>query len=109
MTTWGKYLGRQLEVNDLVWIVNENVETAYYKMGRVLEVYYGSKGRVRSALVKSEDGKFKGPVVKHAPLFFESVFREKNRADNVGVSHQQIEKSIWNMLVYKQKLELFET
>ena len=83
---------RQLEVNDLVWIVDDNVKRAHYEMGRVLEVYHGSDGRVRSALVKTEDGKLKRPVVKLAPMFYESVFREKNRAGNVGASHQQAKK-----------------
>ena len=55
-------------------------------MGRVLEVYHGSDGRVRSALVKTEDGNHKRPVVKLARMFYESVFREKNRAGNVGDS-----------------------
>ena len=89
---WIKEEVRQLEVNDLVWIVDENVKRAHYKMGRVLEVYHGSDGRVRSALVKTEDGKLKRPVVKLAPMFYESVFREKNRAGNVGASHQQAKK-----------------
>ena len=89
---WNKEEIRQLEVNDLVWIVDENVKRAHYKMGRVLEVYHGSDGRERSALVKTEDGKLKRPVVKLAPLFYESVFWEKNRAGNVGASHQQAEK-----------------
>ena len=83
---------RQLEVNDLVWIVDDNVKRAHYKTSRVLEVYHGSDGRVRSALVKTEDGKLKRPVVKLAPMFYESVFREKNRAGNVGASHQQAKK-----------------
>ena len=83
---------RQLEVNDLVWIVDENVKRAHYKMGRVLEVYHGSDGRVRSALVKTEDEKLKRPVVKLAPMFYESVFQEKNRAGNVGASHQKEEE-----------------
>ena len=83
---------RQLEVNDLVWIVDDNVKRAHYKMGRVLEVYHGSDGRVRSALVKTEDGKLKRPVVKLAPMFYESVFREKNRAGNVGASQLRDQK-----------------
>ena len=83
---------RQLEVNDLVWIVDENMKRAHYKMGRVLEVYHGSDGRVRSALVKTEGGKLKRPVVKLATLFYESVFREKNRAANVGASQLQDQK-----------------
>ena len=32
------------------------------------------------------DDKLKRPVVKLAPLFHESVFREKNRAGNLGAS-----------------------
>ena len=88
---WNKEV-RQLEVNDLVWIVDENVKRAHYKMGRVLEVYHGSDGRVRSALVKTEDGKLKRPVVKLAPIFFESVFWEKNRPGNVGASQLRDQK-----------------
>ena len=68
---------RQPKVNDLVWIVDENVKRAHCKMGRALEVYHGSDGRVRSALVKTEDGKLQRPVVKLAPMFYEFVFREK--------------------------------
>ena len=89
---WKKEGIRQLEVNHLVWIVDESVKRAHYKTSRVLEVYHGSDGRVRSALVKTEDGKLKRPVVKLAPMFYESVFREKNRAGNVGASHQQAKK-----------------
>ena len=33
------------------------------------------------------DGKLKRPVVKLAPMFYENVFREKNRTGNVGDSH----------------------
>ena len=89
---WKNEEVRQLEVNDLVWIVDDNVKRAHYKIGRVLEVYHGSDGRVRSALVKTEDGKLKRPVVKLAPMFYESVFQEKNRAGNVGASHQKEEE-----------------
>ena len=70
---WNKEEIRQLEVNDLVWIVDENVKRAHYKMGRVLEVYHGSDRRARSALVKTEVGKLKRPVVKLAPMFYEML------------------------------------
>ena len=89
---WIKEEVRQLEVNDLVWIVDDNVKRAHYKMGRVLEVYHGSDGRVRSVLVKTEDGKLKRPVVKLAPMFYESVFQEKNRAGNVDASQLRDQK-----------------
>ena len=38
-------------------------------MARVLEVYPGKNGIVRSALIKTVDGNLKRPVVKLAPLF----------------------------------------
>ena len=63
-------------------------------MGRVLEVYHETDGRVISALVKTEEGKLKRPVVKLAPLFYENVFREKNRAGNVVARHQQAKKKV---------------
>ena len=89
---WNKEEIRQLEVNDLVRIVDEKVKRDHYKMVRALEVYHGRDGRVRSALVKTGDGKLKRPVVKLAPMFYESVFQEKNRAGNVGASHLQDQK-----------------
>ena len=99
---------RQLEVNDLVWIVDENVKPAHYKMGRVLKVYHGSDGRVRSPLVKTEDGKLKRPVVKLTLLFYGRVFREKNRDGNVGASHQKAEKLDLEHGGLKQESKLFE-
>ena len=89
---WNKDDVRQLKVNDLVWIVDENVKRSNYKMARVLEVQEGSDGRVRSATVVTKDGKLKKPVVKLAPLFYKKVFREKNRAGNVGASHPKAQK-----------------
>ena len=49
---WNKEEIRQLEVNDLVWIVDEMVKRAHYKMGKVLEVYHGSVGRGDQLLLK---------------------------------------------------------
>ena len=101
---WKKEGIRQLEVNDLVWIVDESVKRAHYKMGIVLEVYHGSDGRVRSALVKTEDGKLKRPVVKLAPMFYESVFGRKTGPAMLAPVISRQRKSIWNMLVEKQDL-----
>ena len=100
---------QQVDVNDLVWIVDENVKRTHYKMGRVLEVYHGSDGRVRSALVKTEDGKLKRPVVKLAPLFYECNFWEKNRASNVGASHQQAKNVNLEHGGWETRLKLLKT
>ena len=48
-------------------------------MSRLLEVYHGSDGQVRSALVKTEVVKLKRPVLKLVSMFYESVFREKKQ------------------------------
>ena len=50
---------------------------------------YESRGLRKTSTI---DDKLKRPVVKLAPFFYESVFREKNRAGNVGASHQQAKK-----------------
>ena len=72
---------RQLKVNDLVWVVDENVKLSNYKTARVLEVQEGNYGIVRSGTVATRDGKLKRPVIKLAPLFYESVFQEKLKQD----------------------------
>ena len=89
---WNKEDAAQQEVNDWVWIVNENVKRAHYKMGRLLKVHHGSDGRVRSTLVKTENGKLKRPVVKLASMFYERVCLEENRTGDVGASQLQDEK-----------------
>ena len=89
---WNKDYVRLLKMNDLVWVVDENVKRSNYKMARVMEVEEGSDGRVRSATVVTKEDKLKRPVIKLAPLFYESVFREEKRAGNVGASHQQAKK-----------------
>ena len=38
------------------------------------------------------DDKLQTPVVKLAPMFYESAFREKNRAGNVGASQMGDQK-----------------
>ena len=101
---WNKEDVRQLEVNDLVWIVHENVKRAHYKMGRVLEVFHGNDGRVRSALVKTEDGKLKKSVGKLAPMFYESVFREKTGQAMLAPVIRRQRNSIQNMVIEKQDL-----
>ena len=88
---WNKEESRQLKVNDLVWMVDDKVKRTHYKMGWMLEVYYGSMAWVRRALVKTEDGKLKRPIVKLASLFYEDVFQEENRAGGIGTSRLQDE------------------
>ena len=45
-----------LHVGHLVRLIEDNVSRTHYKMARVLEVYPGKDGIVRSALIKTVDG-----------------------------------------------------
>ena len=73
------------QVGDLVWLIEDDVKRSHYKMARVLEVYPGNDGIVRSALIKTVNGFLNQPVVKLAPLF-EKRFQAENRAGIVGAS-----------------------
>ena len=100
---------RQLKVNDLVWVVDENVKRSNYKMARVLEVMEmqeGSDGRVRSATVVTKDGKLKRPVVKLAPVSMKVFLGRKTEPAMLAPVIRRQRKLIWNMLVEKQELKL---
>ena len=103
---WNKDDVRQLKVNDLVWVVDENVKRSNYKMTRVLEVQEGSDGRVRSATVVTKDGKLKRPVVKLAPVSMKVFFGRKTGPAMLAPVIRRQRKLIRNMLVEKQKLKL---
>ena len=84
---WKSEEVRNIQVGELVWLVDESLKRCDYKMGRVKEVYQGSDGVVRSALVKFSTGDLKRPVVKLAPVFHDSVFTSENRAGDVGATN----------------------
>ena len=75
-----------IEVGDLVWLIEDNVKRSQYRMARIVEIYPGKDGVVRSALIKTLDGTLKRPVIKLAPLFFER-FPSENGAGIVGASN----------------------
>ena len=74
------------QVGDLVWMIEDNVRRSHHKMARVLEVYPGKDGIVRSALIKTVNGTLKRPVVKLATIF-EKRFQAENGACTVGASN----------------------
>ena len=75
-----------IEVGDQVWLIEDNVKRSQYRMARIVEIYPGKDGFVRSALIKTLDGTLKRPVVKLAPLFIER-FPSENGAVIVGASN----------------------
>ena len=86
---WSKKHVRNLKEGELVWMVDESVKRCEYKMGRVIQVFKGNDGVVRSARVKMAHGEFNRPVVKLAPVFYDGVSEIENRAGDVGATSEQ--------------------
>lgn len=59
---------RNLEVNDLVLIKEDNLPPLNWKLGRIIAVYPGSDNKVRVVTIKTGQGIIKRPVVKLCPL-----------------------------------------
>lgn len=57
-----------LKVGSLVLICEPLLARGEWRRGRVIEVYPGMDGRIRTALIKTADGEYKRPVTKLAVL-----------------------------------------
>lgn len=55
---------RNLQVDDLVILAEDNTPRGYWPLGRVTQVFPSSDGRVRSAEVKTKSGTYVRPVTK---------------------------------------------
>ena len=53
---WSKEHVRNLKEGELVWLVDDSVKRCEYKLGRVIEIFTGNDGLVRSAKVKMAHG-----------------------------------------------------
>ena len=94
---WATDDERVLKAGDLVWLIDESVRRHEIKMSRVIEVFPGSDGIIRSASIRTADGVLQRPGVKLAPLFF-VCFRDENRAGGVGARHSKNCKT-WKTLI----------
>ena len=52
----------------LVWLIEDSDKRGYYNPGRVTGTNNESDGVIRSAIVRTNDGVYKSPVVKLAPV-----------------------------------------
>ena len=86
---WSKEHLRHLKERELVWMVDYSVKRCEYKMGRVIKVFKGDDGVVRSSRVKMAHGEFNRPVAKCAPVFYDGVSEIENRAGDVGATNEQ--------------------
>ena len=86
---WQASASKTLAEGDLVWLIEDSDKRGHYNLGRVLEVFPGADGVIRSSRVQTKDGVYKRPVVKLAPVLqdSESVFPSmENRAGDVGAA-----------------------
>ena len=89
---WSKEYVRNLKEVELVWLVDDSVKRCEYKLGRIIEIFTGNDGVVRSARVKMAHGELNRPVVKLAPVFYDGVSEIQNRAGVVGTTSNELEK-----------------
>ena len=82
---WRSTANETLKKSDLVWLIKNSDKRRYYNLGRVTETIRGSDGVIRSAKVRMNDGVYKRPVVKPAPVVLgRDVFAMENRAGEVA-------------------------
>ena len=72
------------EKSELVWLIDDSVKRCVYKMGRIIEIYTGNDGVVRSA--ESKWHMVNWPVVKLAPVFYDGVSEIEIRAGDVSAA-----------------------
>lgn len=65
---WHRSTGPVVKIGDLVVLKDENLPPLKWSLGRVKEVFPGSDGVIRVALIKTQQGEFKRAVAKLAVL-----------------------------------------
>ena len=80
---------RNLKEGELVWLVDDSVKRSEYKLGRIIEIFTGNDGVVRSARVKMARVELNRPVVKLSPVFYDGVSEIENRASDVGATSNE--------------------
>ena len=83
---------RNLKEGELVWLVDDSVKRCEYKLGRIIEIFTGNDGVVRSVRTKMAHGELNRPVVKLAPVFYDGVSEIENRASDVGATSNEPQK-----------------
>ena len=77
---WRSTSNEILKEGDLVWLIEDSNKRGYYNLGRVVETNDGSDGVIRSAIVRTNDGVYKRPVVKLAPsTTWKRCFRDRKQ------------------------------
>ena len=82
---WRSTANETLKEGNLVWLIKDSDKRGYYNLGRVTRADDGSDGVIRSAKVRTNDGVYKRPVLKLAPVLpGKDVFAMENRAGDIA-------------------------
>ena len=67
---WFK-IKRDVKLGDIVLVISSDTSRGQWPLGRILEVYPGKDGHVRSVKVQVGDKQYLRPIVKVCPLELE--------------------------------------
>ena len=82
---WRSTANRTLREGDLIWMIEDSVKRGYYNLDRVTVIIVGLDGVIRSKIVRTNDGAYKRPAVKLAPVLpAKDVFAMENRAGDAA-------------------------
>ena len=89
---WRSAANANLTEGHRVWLIEESNKRGYYNLSRVTETIGGPDGVIRSAIIQTNDGVYKRPVVKLAPVLpGKDVFTMENRARDIAAEHNNSE------------------
>ena len=66
--TWHTQSDLALMTGNLIWVVEPDSPRGYYTLARIIRLYYGHDGCLRSALVKTATRELTRMTVKLAPV-----------------------------------------
>ena len=60
---------RNVRVDDIVMVADQNAVRGQWCIGRILQVYPGSDGRIRNVKVRNHQGEYRRPITKIAVIY----------------------------------------
>ena len=86
---WRLTATEDLKEGNLVWFIKESKKGGYKILGQVTENIDGSNNVIQTAIHRTNDGVYKRPVLKLAPVITKrkDVFAIKNRTGDVKAEH----------------------
>ena len=74
---WRSPTNETLKEGGPVWLIKDSGKRGYYNLGRVMKNIDGSDVVIQSAIVRTNEGVYKKPVVKLAQYYLERMFSRR--------------------------------